>query len=1529
MNIKEILEYNKPYNEQNLNLLIKKIKSNSIVPYIGAGMSMLFDSVYPLWGTFLDVTFDKFCINSNKSEFDQKSFEDKADFLYSELGDVTFANHLKAIFNDSHLECELKGFESKAICALPKIFDKGLILTTNYDKVIEKIYTFYHKPLTSSHPGHFEALNCSLRDNELLLFKFHGDISEPSSSIILSKEQYNKAYSNPDLVESLKRAYLSKSMLFLGCSLSTDRSLDILKDVCSDGISHFAIIPCDKDVIKERRVSLEKELYTQSVIYPNGKHECVKVLLDYIANAINPQHNLSISDKISSINTDNYLTNEWFTKQNNVQIKNLGNRYSPDLNVEVEISMVFDALSKNDKFIAKFSAITDELLNTINKLKIKDIDSSSYKISKLSNNFVLDISKSFPYSQLLEASKNILMEIEKAIKYVNDDEDKIRQKINTHSIGEKNGNKDKLQQQLNSLRDVSYNLNNAYNVVEDYMLYLNSSEIKSVNQPYILLHGDGGIGKSHLLADVITQRNENKQKSLLFLGQHFSENIDPLITMVKMLELNCTSEKFLSILNEIGKNQKTKVIIFIDALNEGNGKHIWKNHLQGIVEKLKEYPWIGLVVSIRSEYLDLLYNDNHQLKNNLISIQHYGFSTLEYKAVQEFFKFYKISYMDIPFIQQEFRNPLFLKLLCEGHTNKSIDLSEINILDVYKNYLKKVNEQISVNCEYNQRVNIVQQALYKMVLYRYESNNRNNLIPLEDAIEIIMQVQTKYNISRDLLGELLSSGVLTQSLSYKNEEYLHITYEKLDDYSYSKLLIKELQDTGLQKFKDKYIDLKYYPDLLEILAVALSEETDYELFEIFESTNSVVQRFCSALKWRKSETITDKAFEYINNTVLRKRNGIFAFYESLILLSTKPNHALNADRTVKNILSFDMPDRDSIFIPLFDDLSYEEFSPLNRLIDWSLTRNPDVPVSSEIIRLTALMLSTLLISPHRYLRDKATKGMINLMIGRINIVIDLLKYHQKTDDPYIIERLYAVAFGCVVSENDIGNIEKLALYVYEAIFNKEKVYPNMLLRDYAKNIIEYAKYKTPNNDIKKISIIPPYQSDMPEIPSDDEIKKYTLDYSAKNFKDYWWSQNSILSSMEVEYDREGNPGGYGDFGRYTFQSYFFPWKRANRDKLDYNDLKNIAIKRIFDMGYDVEKHGHYDRKISGGRSRDSKTERIGKKYQWIALYELAAQVADNFKIEVHVDDHGSIEEQYCTNSAEPNLRKIDPTIVAVVDEGSMQKSIHDSLYKFSNQTNNEWLNTMDDLPRSEDMIKFKYLDREFILLNGLYKWQEDKKIGEQKYQNPTKDLRLLINGYIVNNEQYEEVVKFLKNKNFMGSWLSEIPENSQIYNKEYYWSETYNSCYCGDNWTELDGYGYHDSNLKVLLPTNKYSSERESDILYKSEGCSWYKPCEELFKYLNMQYGKENSVLYNKDDRIICFDSSELLKEDIGFFVDEQLFTTFLRDNNYKIIWTVLSEKRVLSERYDDKNYDQPTSSKICVYNNKVIDELYNKTFDD
>lgn len=358
------------------------------------------------------------------------------------------------------------------------------------------------------------------------------------------------------------------------------------------------------------------------------------------------------------------------------------------------------------------------------------------------------------------------------------------------------------------------------------------------------------------------------------------------------------------------------------------------------------------------------------------------------------------------------------------------------------------------------------------------------------------------------------------------------------------------------------------------------------------------------------------------------------------------------------------------------------------------------------------------------------------------------------------------------------------------------------------------------------------------------------------------------------------------------------------------------------MGYDVEQHGRYDEIIESVPINSVHKERIGKKYQWIAMYELAALVADNFKINIHTDSQGNKEEMFCQTSAEPNLRNIDPTTRYNYKEQKLRIDIHEKIYEISNEENTIWLNKMNDLPSGKDLLSVKHDGEDFILISGQFKWQEENIIGEEKYNVPTKDAWSMVNGYIIESENINQLTDFFAGKDFMGRWLAKPRSRYGLYNREFYWSDTYklfdNSYYGESGWVYLYE---RETDIKVLLPSEICINEFDDYINDSGSSMSFYKPCKEMFKYFNLNYGEENTAMYDENGQLFCFDSKEVLNEDIGLYINKSMLNEFLKENKYKLAWTVLSEKRIIGNRYGE-SLPQPSISKVYLYDNGDIKEV-------
>jgi len=72
--------------------------------------------------------------------------------------------------------------------------------------------------------------------------------------------------------------------------------------------------------------------------------------------------------------------------------------------------------------------------------------------------------------------------------------------------------------------------------------------------------------------------------------------------------------------------------------------------------------------------------------------------------------------------------------------------------------------------------------------------------------------------------------------------------------------------------------------------------------------------------------------------------------------------------------------------------------------------------------------------------------------------------------------------------------------------------------------------------------------------------------------------------------------------------------------LDSSAAQHWILNRVFELGWTRERFGRFDSMVdrihNQGRSAD-KPERIGKKYQWIAYFELLAHLADNLEFRGH------------------------------------------------------------------------------------------------------------------------------------------------------------------------------------------------------------------------------------------------------------------------------------------------------------------------
>ena len=128
----------------------------------------------------------------------------------------------------------------------------------------------------------------------------------------------------------------------------------------------------------------------------------------------------------------------------------------------------------------------------------------------------------------------------------------------------------------NPLSDELNALYKIENDLDQFIKYLNGDKIKIGQNGLLVITGNAGNGKSHLLGDITKLRIEKDLPSILVLGEKLQGNNNPREQILNILSLGLYSwQELLINLNEIGKFKGERFIFAIDALNEGNGRNIW------------------------------------------------------------------------------------------------------------------------------------------------------------------------------------------------------------------------------------------------------------------------------------------------------------------------------------------------------------------------------------------------------------------------------------------------------------------------------------------------------------------------------------------------------------------------------------------------------------------------------------------------------------------------------------------------------------------------------------------------------------------------------------------------------------------------------------------------------------------------------------------------------------------------------------------------------------------------------------------
>ncbi len=267
--------------------LIGRLKDGDVVPFIGAGLSVA--GGFPTWEDHLRSQGRTAGINPAHTEalLASGQYETVIAEIEANRGSDVFTQEIRDVFSRT-------GQITDGTLLITELFT-DTVITTNYDRLIEQAFDTGAK-------NAFQVINgmnalAERATDRVSIIKLHGDIKTPANCI-LSKNQYDHAYGNNEVDMSrpipklLEYYYKNSSLLFLGCSLNNDRTIQVfraIKQKVGDIVipQHFTIeqAPETELELSDRNACLLR-LGITGIWFEKDQFECVDGMLRLARNEL-------------------------------------------------------------------------------------------------------------------------------------------------------------------------------------------------------------------------------------------------------------------------------------------------------------------------------------------------------------------------------------------------------------------------------------------------------------------------------------------------------------------------------------------------------------------------------------------------------------------------------------------------------------------------------------------------------------------------------------------------------------------------------------------------------------------------------------------------------------------------------------------------------------------------------------------------------------------------------------------------------------------------------------------------------------------------------------------------------------------------------------------------------------------------------------------------------------------------------------------------------------------------------------------
>lgn len=798
----------------------------------------------------------------------------------------------------------------------------------------------------------------------------------------------------------------------------------------------------------------------------------------------------------------------------------------------------------------------------------------------------------------------------------------------------------------------------------------------------LLLTGPAGQGKTHTLIHEIGRTLASGGIAVGVLAQTLAAGGDLRTALSQHWGYADSFATFLDGLENAAAQRGQRALVALDALNETPNRQRWKQELAGIIREVLERPHLALALSVRSDYrLHVLPELAAGSRTAWVEHQHSGFAGIEPEAMLAYCRHYGVSAPVAPPVG-ELANPLYVQLLVKSLQGRPTPTHWLpSWLEVWAAWIDRLEADARSRFDLDpSRSHPVRRSLNKLAAAMIAS--RQFQISRPDADAIAREVTGLDG----MVGFLCSAGALIDRVD-GDDDVVEFGFERLSDTFFVDRLLDWLFDGKTEPLARRealaaalsptgplhaLATPGHYDDplttrrsgLLEALCLAVPARAGIELPELIapEAPDErgwalpdyeLREAFADSLRWRchPEEFAGDRRKIW---RLFRKRGPRLAWpaeLDELIRLALIPGHPFAMAHGLHPfLLRCNSPGaRDAVWSVELVSLWSDTTSSLSVLVRWA-SEAPLAGLHVDAAVPIAQVLAWTCATSQEGLREQATRGLTRVLVACPDGAAAILADFLSVNDDYVLESVLVAVWGMLIDAQGREACSNAARRVWQAIFEPNKPRCHLTIRHYSRRIVEAALERGWIDGIDPARIRPPYRSTLPldQVPTEAALR------SADTSSGFCRIVGSTLGHDFYWYVMGATSGGK-PFSSQPLRSSDEPvrsygdGKPANgpRQATDIFDIPLAARFVVWNcrrLGWTAKRFDAFDTgpevRGAGRMEAPGRTERIGKKYQWISWQTMLAFLSDNYRM---TPERLDVPRQYDTPHQISYIEVLDPS----------------------------------------------------------------------------------------------------------------------------------------------------------------------------------------------------------------------------------------------------------------------------------------------